>query len=44
MKRGAAGAVAALVAEVARASSRSGAVRVLLLDLDGTLAPIAATP
>jgi len=33
-----------LAAEVARAGSRPGARRVLLLDLDGTLAPIAATP
>ncbi len=35
---------AALAGEVARASSRPGAARTLLLDLDGTLAPIAPTP
>jgi len=33
-----------LAARVHRASRRRGARRVLLLDLDGTLAPIAATP
>lgn len=36
--------VTALAVEVARASSRPGAARTLLLDLDGTLAPIAPTP
>jgi trehalose 6-phosphate phosphatase len=33
-----------LASRVARAARRSGAVRTLILDLDGTLAPIAPTP
>jgi trehalose 6-phosphate phosphatase len=37
-------AAAVLAAEVAGAARRAGSVRTLLLDLDGTLAPIAATP
>jgi trehalose-phosphatase len=35
---------AALAGEVARAARRPNATRTLLLDLDGTLAPIASTP
>jgi len=35
---------ASLAEEIGRAARRSGAARVLILDLDGTLAPIAARP
>jgi trehalose-phosphatase len=44
MTAAAAGGAQALAALVARAGGRPGAARTLLLDLDGTLAPIAPTP